>query len=188
MLQRLQKKWGVNGSQFFWILLVFAITGTATAYFTKVITGWAGFDNNTPWLYKALLRLGMLVIGYQLILLTVAALLGQFRFFWAYEKKILRWLKIIPKEKTVRATHRLAIFASGAGSNAQKIIDHFRFHQSVQVALIVSNKPDAGVLAIARQEKIPVLIIEKDRFFRGDGYVPSLEAHEITFIVLAKFR
>jgi phosphoribosylglycinamide formyltransferase-1 len=82
---------------------------------------------------------------------------------------------------------RIAIFASGTGSNAAKIIDYFSFHESIAVALVVSNKAGAGVLEIATKAKIPTLIIEKEQFFRGDGYVASLKAHKIDFIVLAGF-
>lgn len=82
---------------------------------------------------------------------------------------------------------RLAIFASGAGSNAQAIINYFRNDPTVQVAMIVSNKPQAGVLNIAREEQIPVLIVEKERFFRGDGYVRELKTENIHWIILAGF-
>ncbi len=83
-------------------------------------------------------------------------------------------------------TH-LAVFASGAGSNAQKIIDRFRNHSTIKVSLIVCNKPGAGVLAIAEKENIPALVIEKEKFFRGDAYVPELKERNINFIVLAGF-
>ena len=81
----------------------------------------------------------------------------------------------------------LAIFASGAGSNAQKIIDHFKGHLQVKVSLIVCNKAGAGVLNIATREGIESLLIEKDSFFRGEGYVPFLKEKGIDFIVLAGF-
>ncbi|MBC8032563.1 MAG: phosphoribosylglycinamide formyltransferase [Chitinophagaceae bacterium] len=83
--------------------------------------------------------------------------------------------------------HKIAVFASGAGSNAQKIIDHFRQHVTIQVGLIVSNKPDAGVVEIAKAAHIPVLFIEKEKFFRGDAYVHELKESGISFIVLAGF-
>lgn len=82
---------------------------------------------------------------------------------------------------------RIAIFASGTGSNAQKIIDHFRNDPLVMVSLVVSNKPGAGVLNIAQRENIPSLIIEKERFFRGDGYVSALKERKIQWIILAGF-
>ena len=80
----------------------------------------------------------------------------------------------------------IVIFASGAGSNAQKIIDYFR-NTPVSVALIVCNKPGAGVLSIAENEKIPTLLIEKERFFKGDGYVSHLQQANADLIVLAGF-
>src|SRR6185295_12186997 len=59
----------------------------------------------------------------------------------------------------------IAIFASGAGSNAQKIIDHFRNSSLVKISLIVCNKKKAGVLQIAEKENMPFLVIEKEKFF-----------------------
>jgi phosphoribosylglycinamide formyltransferase 1 len=82
---------------------------------------------------------------------------------------------------------KIAVFASGAGSNAGKIIDRFRAHKSINVTLIVCNKPDAGVLKIAAKENIPVLLIEKERFFRGDAYIKELKEKEIGWIILAGF-
>ncbi|HEX5026784.1 MAG TPA: phosphoribosylglycinamide formyltransferase [Agriterribacter sp.] len=82
---------------------------------------------------------------------------------------------------------RIAIFASGTGSNAQKIIDYFRNNPNITIALIVSNKPRSGVLTIAEKEGIPSLIIEKETFFRGNGYVDELEDMDIQWIVLAGF-
>jgi phosphoribosylglycinamide formyltransferase-1 len=82
---------------------------------------------------------------------------------------------------------QIAIFASGAGSNAARIIDHFRQHPTIRISLIVCNKPDAGVLNIAAKEQIPTLLIQRERFFRGDAYVPQLEKLNISFIILAGF-
>ena len=82
---------------------------------------------------------------------------------------------------------RIAIFASGSGSNAQKIMEHFNASKKVKVSLVVSNKPGAGVVTIAEQKNIPVLIIEKERFFLGDSYIKELEEHKVDFIVLAGF-
>jgi formyltetrahydrofolate-dependent phosphoribosylglycinamide formyltransferase len=81
----------------------------------------------------------------------------------------------------------LAVFASGAGSNAQKIIDYFRDSAIAKVVLIVCNKEGAGVINIAKRERIPVMMIEKERFFRADGYVGELEKLRTDLIVLAGF-
>jgi phosphoribosylglycinamide formyltransferase 1 len=82
---------------------------------------------------------------------------------------------------------KIAVFASGAGSNAQKIIDQFRHSEKVAIALIVCNKPGAGVLKIAAAENIPVLLIEKEKFFTGDAYTHELIEASIDFIVLSGF-
>jgi phosphoribosylglycinamide formyltransferase 1 len=83
---------------------------------------------------------------------------------------------------------KIAIFASGAGSNARKILEYSNSNpKSYIVALIVSNKPTAGVLDIAAEYKVPTLIIEKEDFFRGHHYLPQLKDAGIDLIVLAGF-
>jgi phosphoribosylglycinamide formyltransferase-1 len=82
---------------------------------------------------------------------------------------------------------KIAIFASGAGSNARQIIGHFRGSGKVKVDLIVCNKPDAGVLDIAEEEGIDILMLERERFSRGDAYVPVFQGRNIRLIILAGF-
>jgi phosphoribosylglycinamide formyltransferase-1 len=84
-------------------------------------------------------------------------------------------------------TFNLAIFASGAGSNASKIIEFFKHNASIKIKLIVCNKAGAGVIQIAENNNIPVLMIEKEQFFRGNAYVNELQQAGINFIVLAGF-
>lgn len=194
MFERLKTKWQVSGWQLFVILWVFAITGTTTAYVSKAITGWIGFDHQTFWVWRWLLRIAVLLFGYQIILLFVAFLLGQFSFFWKYEKKLLTRMRLLKTSEAPvmnqpinHTPFKIAIFASGAGSNAEQIINHFKNSSGAQVALVACNKPEAGVLHIAAREGVPALIIEKERFFRGDGYVPQLQAAGIDWIVLAGF-
>lgn len=81
----------------------------------------------------------------------------------------------------------IAIFASGTGSNAEKIMTFFESSENISIALLVSNNKDAGVLNIAKKKKISILIIEKENFFNGDAYLPELKKHSINFIVLAGF-
>jgi formyltetrahydrofolate-dependent phosphoribosylglycinamide formyltransferase len=82
---------------------------------------------------------------------------------------------------------QIAIFASGAGTNTQKIIDHFRINHSIKVALILCNKPNAGVLSIAGKENIPFIIMEKEKFVAGEFYLSVLKEKKIDFLVLAGF-
>jgi phosphoribosylglycinamide formyltransferase 1 len=81
----------------------------------------------------------------------------------------------------------IAIFASGDGSNAQKIIDHFRNSPKARVSLIVSNNPGAYVLERARKEGIPALIIGKASFSATSEVVERLRESGIDLIVLAGF-
>jgi phosphoribosylglycinamide formyltransferase-1 len=102
------------------------------------------------------------------------------------QKKITAWRKVTTL-LLLKQMKKIAIFASGAGSNAQKIIDHFRNNSSTSVSLIVCNNPQAAVLKIAEKENISFILIEKERFFRGDAYVSELKNAGIDFMVLAGF-
>jgi phosphoribosylglycinamide formyltransferase 1 len=81
----------------------------------------------------------------------------------------------------------IAVFASGTGTNAKKIIEHFQSSQIAKVILVVCNKPGAGVLTVARNAGVETLMIDKDRFFHGDAYLPDFSAKRVDFIVLAGF-
>jgi phosphoribosylglycinamide formyltransferase-1 len=82
---------------------------------------------------------------------------------------------------------RIAIFASGRGSNAERIINYFAGHPDIEVALIVTNKPDAGVLLHAAAHHIPAVVMT-GRQLRAQ-IIPEefLQCRKIDFIVLAGF-
>lgn len=82
---------------------------------------------------------------------------------------------------------KIAILASGTGSNAQKIIDYFRAGTDVSIALIISNNPASGVLQIAARENIPALLINKQKFTAGDAFASELKSIGVDLIVLAGF-
>jgi hypothetical protein len=88
---RLKKKWKVTGTQLVLILCVFAITGTTTAYITRMITSWMDLQSNEV-LYWVM-KLVILIFGYQILILLFSIPFGQFRFFWNYEKKLLNWFR-----------------------------------------------------------------------------------------------
>ncbi|MFN7116774.1 MAG: phosphoribosylglycinamide formyltransferase [Saprospiraceae bacterium] len=81
----------------------------------------------------------------------------------------------------------LAIFASGTGSNAKKIIEYFRENSNINVCLVVSNKKDAPVLDIARMNGIETRIISRKDFYETEDLLQQLRAYNIDFIVLAGF-
>ena len=84
---------------------------------------------------------------------------------------------------------QIAIFASGEGTNAKKIIEYLgkKSKSTSIVSLIVCNKAGAGVVALAAENNIASIVIEKEKFFLGNGYVDELKAAGIDFIVLAGF-
>jgi len=175
----------VNGLQLLLILCTFAIGGSLTGLAGKRIMNFLPIEKGVLWV---ILYIILITILWPMAVLLVSVFFGQFRFFTSYLRKMGRRMGIGPKQKKDNTpVRRIAIFASGAGSNAQKIIGHFRGSTRVQVALIVCNKPGAGVLNIAQKEGIPVLLIEKERFFRGDAYLPEIKKAGISFIILAGF-
>ncbi|MEO7265645.1 MAG: phosphoribosylglycinamide formyltransferase [Ferruginibacter sp.] len=181
MLKKLQRKWNVNSTDFFWIMICFAVTGTTTAWVSKSITGWMDVPKfSFAWWA---LKIGVLLIGYQVFLLLFGFCFGRFSFFWKYEKKLLIRLGLFPKEKKLT---RIAIFASGAGSNAKKIIEYFQKHQQIRVTLVVCNKKEAGVINIAGDHNIEILMIKKADLLNGH-LLEQLKEKKINWIILAGF-
>jgi phosphoribosylglycinamide formyltransferase 1 len=82
---------------------------------------------------------------------------------------------------------RLAIFASGSGTNAEKIIRHFADVKDIEVSLIVCNRKEAGVLDIADQWGIPSMLIDREFFYHSNQILFELNQQGIDFIVLAGF-
>lgn len=192
MLKKLKKHWKVETKELLLILGTFAVTGTVTAWLSKMVAEWLMLNQYGLlwWVSKII----VLLFGYQIIILIVGFCFGMFPFFWNYEKKILRRFGLMKREvkKNNKATrHRLTeknivIFASGAGTNALKIINFFKNQGVGKVALIICNNPKAGVIHIAQNESIPVLLIEKKKFLEN-GYVKELQAYKPGIIVLAGF-
>lgn len=85
------------------------------------------------------------------------------------------------------AMTNIAIFASGTGSNARKIVEYFKESTDIRVALIVSNKKEAGVLDIAREQGIPAQVIDRQVLYETTDLLTILRRHKIDFIVLAGF-
>jgi phosphoribosylglycinamide formyltransferase 1 len=81
----------------------------------------------------------------------------------------------------------LAIFASGGGSNALKLIEHFDYHDTIKVACIFTNNPHAGVIEIADFYDIPCEVITKQQLQDAEFMKRHLENYHIDYIVLAGF-
>ncbi|MFN9380276.1 MAG: phosphoribosylglycinamide formyltransferase [Bacteroidota bacterium] len=86
-----------------------------------------------------------------------------------------------------KSLKNIAILASGAGSNAQKILEHFSDRMDISVRLIVSNKQEAGVLNIAKVASIDTFVVTRDSFYSSTDLLVELNKRNIDFIVLAGF-
>jgi len=82
--------------------------------------------------------------------------------------------------------HRIAIFASGEGTNARNFIDYYKHRKDIVISLIVCNKREAGVVNRAVEAGIPFLIVDKDTFYNTDKVLDELK-QKADFIVLAGF-
>ena len=63
---------------------------------------------------------------------------------------------------------KIVVFASGNGSNFQRIVDFFEKDKEVEVVLLVSNKQDAYVLERAKKTKIPSLVITREMLYQTE--------------------
>jgi folate-dependent phosphoribosylglycinamide formyltransferase PurN len=225
-IQNLQEKWKVRGSQFWLIMLTFALGGSLSGRLCSFLLNLVFLEKNWAfWLVYPL----FLTILWPFSVIFVSFFTGQFRFFKGYLSRVGAKVfgfggsvaapstaSAAPTSSSVSsaatsfstaAPIHIAIFASGAGSNARKIIEYFEGVSSglaaagdsslssagskstssqVKVSLIVCNVPDAGVLGIAKEKGIPTLLINKGEF-AATGYVESLHNADIQFIVLAGF-
>jgi phosphoribosylglycinamide formyltransferase-1 len=82
---------------------------------------------------------------------------------------------------------RIAIFASGSGSNAQKIMEHFKRSSEAEVVLILTNNPQAYVLQRADNFEVPSHIFSRDEFYKSDDVIKLLKNLQVDLIVLAGF-
>jgi phosphoribosylglycinamide formyltransferase-1 len=81
----------------------------------------------------------------------------------------------------------IAILASGSGTNARRLIQYFRIHPEGEVALLVSNKPDAPVLGMARNEGVESRVIDREGFYQSRELLPHFRERGIDLIALAGF-
>ena len=186
-INKLQQKWGVGQVQFWLIMTTFALGGSLSGYLNKQILNLVFLEKNAAyWLIYPLL----LTILWPISVIFVSFLTGQFSFFKGYLGRI--WGRLSGGPSTMGSAApaspiHVAIFASGAGSNAKKIIEYFENKTTrIKISLIVCNVPGAGVLDIAKSKGIPTLMINKAEF-ASTGYVESLHNADIHFIVLAGF-
>lgn len=93
MLKKFKAKWNIESDwQLIVILIVFSITGSAAMVVRKLVFGWMDISPETSLWIKIPLYIAILIPAYQLLLLVIGGLLGQFRFFFEFQKKNFRFM------------------------------------------------------------------------------------------------
>src|SRR5690606_15099967 len=95
-MQKLKLRWGIESNfQLTIIFIVFAITGSSSAILAELLMNAIGLTKQSMnlWLYWPL-RIILIFPAYQVLLVMFGFLFGQFAFFWAFEKKMLRSMKL----------------------------------------------------------------------------------------------
>lgn len=82
---------------------------------------------------------------------------------------------------------KIAIFASGSGSNAERITSYFADSQTISVDLFLSNNPQAGVIERGRRLGIPTVLFDKKTFTQSSKIVDLLQNQQIDYVILAGF-
>ncbi len=81
----------------------------------------------------------------------------------------------------------IAIFASGKGTNAQRIIEFFELSTSAKVTVVYTNNSKAGVILRAQKLNISTVVFTRNNFYNTTEIIDSLKSNNIDLIVLAGF-
>jgi ferrochelatase len=88
MINKLKARWGIESNiQVIIILLVFSLTGSAAVYVKKIIFTFLGINADTSLWIKVPMYAITIIPAYQLLLLVIGFLFGQFRFFYQFQQK-----------------------------------------------------------------------------------------------------
>ena len=82
---------------------------------------------------------------------------------------------------------RIAIFASGSGTNAEEIFKYFQHHPTIKVVTLLSNNAEAFALERAKKYGTPTFVFDRKQFRETQQVLEWLHKNEVTHIVLAGF-
>ena len=83
--------------------------------------------------------------------------------------------------------YRLAIFASGSGSNAENIVTYFHNKPQIRISCICTNRADAFVIERLKKYDLPLLVFNREDFYSSYKVLDFLKQHEVDWIILAGF-
>lgn len=186
MLKKLQERWKVNLLNLVLILLTFATGGSLCGWAGRKLLLLTSLEKGVVWVISYII---LVTVLWPFCVLLISIPLGQFGFFRKYIARIMSAFSARKKKTVGKQPVNIAIFASGAGSNAKKIIEYFNTTEgkSGKVCLVVCNNPAAGVLQIAAAHQIPTLLVTREHFRENSRLPELLEEKDIRFIVLAGF-
>jgi len=100
--ERLKSKWGIESNFSFWmIMLTFTLAGSSISQIRPLYWGLLGFTKESPSMWVKVPTYLLLVFPtYQISLMIFGTILGQFKFFWAKEKKVLQFFAKPFRKKT----------------------------------------------------------------------------------------
>ncbi len=82
---------------------------------------------------------------------------------------------------------RLALFISGAGSNALNIIDYFQNHSQIEVGFVLSNNENSPAIAASKSKSIDVFVCSNNEVLDGKYLIDLCQDHAIDYIILAGY-
>lgn len=183
MFNRLKARWKVNSWSLLLILTTFALGGSTCARLAKWLLPTDHSFSPVAWW---LLYLVLVTLLWPVCVLVYSIPLGQFRFFRNYLQRISARMfgkRNLPSD----SIPRLAAFASGTGTNVEKLIESEHNNTAFTLALVVTNKSSAPVVKLAENHKIPVLVLEKKDLENPDRLLQVLSEQKIDAIVLAGY-
>ena len=193
MFRKFKEKWQVGSFRLLFILATFAIGGSLCGYMGRKLL-------ILLHIHTGIFRLGLYVIMVTLLwpmaVILVSIPFGQFSFFRNYLMRVFARAGIGKHDK--QEPLNIAIFASGAGSNAEKIIKNLTaesFKEKKQVyrqlnIFIFTDNSHSGVLKVAADNNIFASVIDvknKAAEQLSETYFSFLRKHQIHFIVLAGY-
>ena len=90
-MKKIEAKWGIDSNfQLAIILIVFSVTGSISVWIAKPLLDFVELDQTSlsPWIFWPI-RISIIFPIYQILIIIIGALFGQFKFFWNFEKKML---------------------------------------------------------------------------------------------------
>lgn len=91
IVQYFKTKWGIKSTfDFIVIMIVFALTGSTSVYLKDFFFHILGISSDTAFIIRFVAYIGTIMPSYFILLLAYAFVLGKFRFFWEFEKKMFR--------------------------------------------------------------------------------------------------